>query len=206
MYIIAETERLYIRRFHGSDLDTLCAIMQKPAVMYAWEHEFHRDETFEWLNRQFIRYEKDGYGYYAVMLKDARDIAGGADKMDAGTNVRLDASKFILIRLCRMIGQVGLLKSELDGVPVMEIGYIFDDTVWGHGYAAEAARACVDLAFHRFGADKLYATIRPENAASVNVAVKLGMKKTGEYVKTYRDKAMPHDIYMIENPACKAVK
>ena len=65
-------------------------------------------------------------------------------------------------------------------------------------YAIEAARACVDLAFKRFGVEKLYATIRPENEASVKVAVKLGMQKTGQYIKGYQGKDMPHDIYVLE--------
>jgi len=54
------------------------------------------------------------------------------------------------------------------------------------------------LAFNRFDVEKLYATIRPENEASVKVATKLGMQKTGQYVKIYQDKEMPHDIYMLE--------
>lgn len=70
--------------------------------------------------------------------------------------------------------------------------------MWGQGYAIEASRACVDLAFQRFDIDKLYATIRPENVVSVNVAVKLRMRKVGDYVKTYRDKEMPHDIYTLD--------
>ena len=80
---------------------------------------------------------------------------------------------------------------------VTEIGYIFDDAVWGQGYAFEAARACVDLAFDRFSIDTLYATIRPENKASVKVALRLGMRKIGEYVKTYQGKDMLHDIYIL---------
>ena len=91
-----------------------------------------------------------------------------------------------------------MINSELLDEPIVEIGYIFDDSVWGHGYAVEAARACVDLAFNRFGFDKLYATIRSENDASVKVAVKLGMQRTGQYIKTYQDKEMPHDIYVLE--------
>ena len=90
------------------------------------------------------------------------------------------------------------MKSELGGENIIEVGYIFDDSIWGQGYAIEAARACADLAFNRFDINKLYATIRPENEASAKVAVKLGMKKTGSYVKIYRDKEMPHDIYMID--------
>jgi RimJ/RimL family protein N-acetyltransferase len=169
--LVAETERLKIRRFYKTDLDVLWAIMRKPEVMYAWESGFKKSETRKWLNRQYTRYHKDGYGYFAVTLKETG----------------------------KLIGQAGLLKSEIDGENVVEIGYIFDDAVWGQGYAVEASRACVDLAFTQLGLNKLYTTIRPENMASVRLAKKLGMRKIGEYIKTYQDKEMLHDVYILEN-------
>ena len=169
--LITETERLKIRRFHKTDLDALWAMMKKPEVMHAWENGFSKSETRKWLRRQYTRYQKDGYGYFAVTLKDSN----------------------------RLIGQTGLMKSVVNEENVVEIGYIFDNTVWGQGYAVEAARACVDLAFNRFNLDRLYATIRPENKASVRLAEKLGMGRIGEFVKTYQEKAMTHDIYVLEN-------
>ena len=169
--LVVETERLRIRRFYKADLASLWTIMRKPEVMYAWESGFKKSEVRKWLNRQYTRYHKEGYGYFAVVLKDTDDL----------------------------IGQTGLVKSDLNGETVVELGYIFDDTVWGQGYAIEAAHACVDLAFNRFGVDRLYATIRPENVASVKLAEKLGMRKTGEFIKTYQGKEMPHDIYELDN-------
>ena len=169
--LVAETERLKIRQLYSKDLGPLLAIMKKPEVMYAWEAGFNKSETRKWLNRQLTRYHNDGYGYFAVILKDSG----------------------------KLIGQAGFMKSEVNGENVVEIGYIFDNTAWGNGYAIEAARACVELAFREYGLDKLYATIRPENTASVRVAEKLGMRKTGQYVKTYQGKEMPHDIYILEN-------
>ncbi|GHV39820.1 hypothetical protein FACS189490_04020 [Clostridia bacterium] len=168
--IVAETERLKIRRFYRKDFAGLFTIMKKPEVMYAWEAGFTKGEARKWLNRQLTRYHKDGYGYFAVTLK-------GSD---------------------RLIGQAGLMKSEIDGVTVTEIGYVFDNEFWGRGYAIEAARACVELAFNRYGLDKLYATIRPENAASVKLAEKLDMRKIGSHTKIYQDKEMPHDVFLLE--------
>ena len=69
--LVTETERLKIRRFYHKDLGTLTAIMKKPEVMYAWEAGFSKSETRKWLNRQLTRYNKDGYGYFAVTLKDS---------------------------------------------------------------------------------------------------------------------------------------
>ena len=165
--IVVETERLIIRHFQTSDLVQLYSIMQKPEVMYAWEHGFSERETQEWLDRQLHRYHADGYGYFAVVQRDSG----------------------------RLIGQAGLVKNEVKGEAAVEIGYIFDDVVWGKGFAFEAASACAGLAFGRFKLDRLLATIRPENKPSIRLALKLGMHKAGEYVKIYQGKAMPHDIY-----------
>ena len=90
------------------------------------------------------------------------------------------------------------MKTEIGGDEVTEIGYIFNNKYWGKGYAIEAARACVDLAFNQYGLDRVYATIRPENEPSVKLALKLGMRKVGETVKRHNDKDMPHDIYLLE--------
>lgn len=168
--LVVETDRLKIRRFYKKDLEPLFAIMKKPEVMYAWENGFSKGETRKWLNLQYNRYRKDGFAYYAVTLKDSG----------------------------KLIGQAGLIKNEINGNNITELGYIFDDGAWGQGYAAEAARACVELAFGQFALSELYAMIRPENAASVKLAVKLGMRKTGEFIKTYQGKEMPHDIYTLE--------
>ena len=37
--------------------------------MYAWEHAFSNDEVADWINENRMRYEKDGYGYWAVIHK-----------------------------------------------------------------------------------------------------------------------------------------
>ena len=97
---------------------------------------------------------------------------------------------------------VSLIKNRSKHAHIMRSRFMVNSrscTVGGNSYAIEASRACVDLAFNRYGLDKLYASIRPENAASVKLAEKLGMRKIGEYIKTYQGKEMPHDIYMLEN-------
>ena len=167
---MAETERLKIRHFIRGDLDDLWAIMKKVEVMYAWEHGFTKGETRKWLNRQLTRYNKDGYGYFAITLKDSG----------------------------KLIGQAGIIKSDINGEQVVELGYIFDNVYWGQGFGIEAARACVKLAFNEYGLEKLFCTVRPENTSSIRVAEKLGMTEIGEYVKVFEDKEMPHIIYVLE--------
>lgn len=172
---VVVTERLKIRKFIKGDLINLHRIMKKLEVMYAWERGFLKKEVKTWINKQLTRYEKDGYGYYAVTLKDTD----------------------------RLIGQAGFFKSEIEGKEAVELGYIFDNSVWGNGYCSEAVKACVELAFEQFKIQKLYCTVKPENEASVKVAQRFGMVLEGEYVKCVDEKEMVHLIFSLENKTKK---
>ena len=61
-----------------------------------------------------------------------------------------------------------------------ELGYWIGRPYWGHGYATEAARACVAFAFDHFGLHKVVAVRDPANPASGKVMEKIGMVKEGE--------------------------
>ena len=174
--IVAETERLKIRKFTMGDLNDLFLIMKKESVMYSWEHIFRKKDVKKWINTQFKRYKDDGYGYFAVTLKGTENEYGNG----------------------KLIGQVGIMKSEIKGEKANEIGYIFDDKFWRNGYATEATKACVELAFGGFNIEKLYCTIRPENESSIRVAERLNMRKTGEFTKLYNEKEMLHSIYELK--------
>jgi RimJ/RimL family protein N-acetyltransferase len=47
---------------------------------------------------------------------------------------------------------------------------------WGEGFATEGARAALDHAFSVLGQRRAISLIAPENAASIRVARKLGMR------------------------------
>ena len=164
---VMETERLLIRKITRKDLDALLAIMEKPEVMYAWEHGFTKKDVRKWINRQLTRYRKDGFGYFAVILKES------------GT----------------LIGQAGLMKSTINGNEAVELGYILDNRYWHNGYGTEAARACLEYAFEELGLKTVCCSIRPENGASIRVAEKLGMTLCGNRTVIYNEKEMPHLIY-----------
>lgn len=165
--IVMETERLLVREMILEDVDALFAIMGKLEVMYAWEHGFAKEEVREWIGRQIRRYREEGCGYYAVILKENGSL----------------------------IGQAGLLRSIMNGMNVVEVGYIFDNVYWHNGYGTEAANACLEYAFGHLGLNAVYCSIRLENKASIRVAERLGMTLHGSHVVTYRGKEMPHLIY-----------
>lgn len=70
------------------------------------------------------------------------------------------------------IGRVGLnYWADLDEV---ELGWTLKAGAWGHGYATEAARACLDWGFRVLDEAYFISLIRHGNTASVRVAERLG--------------------------------
>ncbi len=57
-----------------------------------------------------------------------------------------------------------------------EIFYLLFPEYWGRGLAVEACRPLLDEALHKFGLQKVYALILPENIRAQRVAEKLGFK------------------------------
>ena len=170
MDFIIETDRLFLRKLVQTDFTDLCEMLQDIDIMYAWEHAFSDAQAQEWLNRQLERYEESGVGYWAAIEKESG----------------------------KMVGQIGLTWSKIDGVEVLEPGYILKKAYWHKGFAFEGAKACVDYAFNETGIDKVYLSIRPENIASLKVAEKLGAKINGKHYVCYNDKDMLHLVYTIE--------
>jgi RimJ/RimL family protein N-acetyltransferase len=76
------------------------------------------------------------------------------------------------------LGRLGLYNPE--GWPGLEVGWAIDRAYWGNGYAPEGARAAIQFGFETLGVDRLISLIYPENANSIRVAQKLGMRRDGE--------------------------
>lgn len=166
--MILETERLCLREMGQSDFTSLCKIMQDQETMYAYEGAFSYSEVQEWLDRQIRRYQKWGFGLWAVILKETGGI----------------------------IGQCGLTMQPWKEEEVLEIGYLFNRRFWHKGYAVEAARACKQYAFETLNAKEVCSIIRDTNIASQNVAIRNGMTMTDSWTKHYRGVDMPHDRYV----------
>lgn len=67
--MILQTERLLLRKIKQSDFQDLAEILQNPKVMYAYEYDFSDNDVQIWLDRQIKRYEKYGFGLWAIILK-----------------------------------------------------------------------------------------------------------------------------------------
>ena len=167
MKTILETPRLLLREMTTSDLPAICRVLQDEKTMYAYEHAFSDEEAQAWLNNQLRRYREDGFGLWAVVLKESGEI----------------------------IGQCGITLQDVNGEWVPEVGYLFERAYWHQGFATEAAIARKEYAFSVLGVDTVYSIIRDNNFASQRVAQRNGMNVCGKTVKFYYGMEMPHLIF-----------
>ncbi len=166
--IILETNRLYLRKIQREiDYNAICGVLQDIDVMYSWEHAFSDEEVSAWIDENIMRYDRDGYSYWAVIEKHTNQL----------------------------IGVTGLIAEQVDNEEYVGIGYIYRKSSWKLGYAVEGALACVKYAFETLHIDQVTAQIRPDNLSSRRVAEKLGMTIRKEFVKDYKGKEMKHFLY-----------
>ncbi len=147
--IIAETSRVIIRYFCVEDIPEITPILTNPEVMkYSLSGVLTNAQTKNFINKMLTRYATEGYGYYAVIYRENKQL----------------------------IGYCGLLLCSIEGEKQVEIGYRLAPNYWGRGLATEAAKAVRDYAFKKFNLDCLICLIQPKNIASIKVAEKIGMK------------------------------
>ena len=90
-----------------------------------------------------------------------------------------------------LVGYAGLNRDEVDGQPVVEVGWSITPPRWGEGLAPEAARAAVAWGFERCGLERVVSFTLPENRRSQRVMEKLGMS----YVCKFERAGLPHLLY-----------
>ena len=64
-----------------------------------------------------------------------------------------------------------------------EVGFIFHPDHQGQGYATEAGRAVVRVAFERYDLHRVFGRIEPRNEASARVLERLGMRREAHLVE-----------------------
>lgn len=168
-----QTKRLWLRKLTLEDFNDVAKMLKDERVMYAYNGAFSDKETMAWIERQISRYEKDGFGLWAVVHKGSGSV----------------------------IGQCGITMQPYRDRQVAEVGYLLSCRHWHSGYATEAAIACKEFGFGELGLDSLYSIIRDSNLASQRVAIRNGMNPIDRIVKHYRGVDMPHIVFKVENLA-----
>lgn len=144
---ILETSRVILRELRPDDVDALALVLSDAETMRFYPAPFDRTGVEGWIFRNRARYQKDGHGLWAMILKSSGEL----------------------------IGDCGLTVQNIDGANEIEIGYHVRREHWGQGLATEAARACRALGFARLPVERIVSIIRPANLSSRRVAEKNGM-------------------------------
>lgn len=145
--LIIDTARLMLRQFTPDDVPGLEAVLSDPVAMQWYAAPFDHEEVQQWIERNMARYEREGCGLLAMVLKSSGE----------------------------MIGDCGCVVQEIEGRNEVEVAYHVRRDLWGNGYATEAARACIQFAFDKLNAGRVVSMIRPGNVNSRRVAEKNGL-------------------------------
>jgi ribosomal-protein-alanine N-acetyltransferase len=171
---VLETPRLLIRPFSMDDLDCVHRILdvELQDAEFGTVRSEIRAQRARWLQwtvmgyEQFSRLHQPPYGERAVVLKPAGQLIGACG----------------LVPCLDRFEQLPLFSASPVASPVelatAEVGlyYAISPVHRRQGYAAEAAQAMLDYAFQELNLRRIIATTTYDNAASIGVMRKLGMR------------------------------
>ena len=145
-----ETERLRLRDWREDDVEHLVRLgLDERFMRYLAPggRLASREDADESLRRYRRHWEEHGYGVWA-----AEERASG-----------------------RLVGRLGLSHHRLWPQDV-EVGWGLDPAVWGRGYATEGGAAALAHAFETLALERVISIVHPENAASIAVMERLGIR------------------------------
>ena len=155
-----ETARLLLRPFQEADGSAYRAIRLKPGVTRFLPS--HTEDPAEAARRADATvaafreaWRRDGYGPWAVVER-----AAGL-----------------------LVGHLGLRR--LPDLGETELLFLIDPDAQGRGYATEGGRAALACGFGRLALPEVAAFVLPENAASIAVLERLGMKRSPGLVRAF---------------------
>jgi ribosomal-protein-alanine N-acetyltransferase len=146
---VLETDRLILRHFSEIDAEFILELLNEPSFIQNIGDRKVRsiDGAKNYINNGPVAsYAKNGFGLYLVELKETGEA----------------------------IGMCGLIKR--DTLEDVDIGYAFLPKFWFKGYAFEAALAVKQYARDIAGLRRIVAITDPQNAGSIRVLEKIGMK------------------------------
>ncbi|WP_410880916.1 GNAT family N-acetyltransferase [Myroides sp. DW712] len=143
---ILETPRLFLRELETADASFFFALNANPNVIrYTGNTTFTSIEEARLFLENYSDYQENGYGRWAVILKDSGRFLGWCGlKFDAETQQT-------------------------------DIGFRFFEEDWGKGYATESAQACLKVGFETFQLKEIVGRAMKANIASIRVLEKVGL-------------------------------
>ncbi|WP_424525601.1 GNAT family N-acetyltransferase [Spiroplasma endosymbiont of Glossina fuscipes fuscipes] len=153
--ILFETPRLIIRMWKPTDLSAFQLLNADQMVMKYFSKVLSVAETTDFYVKIQTNFKTNGYGLYVVEAKSRHEFLGFC----GFNNVTFPA----------------------DFTPCVEIGWRLKQSVWGQGFATEAAQGCLNYAKNNLPFRTIYSFTSVFNHQSENVMKKLGMQKVQEF-------------------------
>lgn len=155
-----ETDRLILRPITQEDFDSWYEILSDAETMKYYPAPYDAAGVQRWIDWTLSNYARYGFGLWALVLKETGEF----------------------------IGDCGITMQNINGRQLPEIGYHINKRYHRRGYAAEAARRCMEYAFDELRFPAVYSYMTSGNAASYGVALKNGMKFIEEYEDEHYEK------------------
>lgn len=149
------TDRLLMRRWLESDREPFAALNGDPETMRYLPGTLDRAASDALVDRIESRFEKYGYGLWALEVSESGEF----------------------------IGFTGLspMPDDVPGEGGIEVGWRLAKRAWHRGYATEAARAAVGVAFGELGLDEVWSMTAVLNEPSMAVMRRLGMTEVDRF-------------------------
>jgi RimJ/RimL family protein N-acetyltransferase len=149
------TERLLMRRWLPSDREPFAELNGDPEVMRYFPRRLDRAGSDALIDLLEGRFDEAGYGLWALEVTATGQFIGftGLNPMPPG----------------------------VPGAGGMEVGWRLAKHAWHHGYATEAARAALGVAFDGVGFDEIWSMTAIANEPSQAVMRRLGLTEAARF-------------------------
>jgi RimJ/RimL family protein N-acetyltransferase len=146
---VLRTERLLLRRWRPEDRGPFAALNADPVTMEYFPAPLSTEESDAAADRIAEGFERNGWGLWAVEVPGLAAFAGFC-----GLAVPAFQARF---------------------TPCVEVGWRLDRSMWGRGFAPEAATACLRFAHEELGLAEVVSFTAAQNHRSRRVMEKIGM-------------------------------
>ena len=171
------TDRLLMRRWRDSDREPFAELNGDPQTMVFFPDTLDRAASDALVDRIEARFDEQGFGLWALETAETGQFIGftGLNPMPPG----------------------------VPGAGGMEVGWRLARHAWHHGYATEAARAALNVAFDGAGLAEIWSMTAVLNEPSQAVMRRLGLTEAARFehpnVATGH-RLRPHVAYHLGRP------
>jgi RimJ/RimL family protein N-acetyltransferase len=150
-----QTGRLLMRRWRESDREPFAALNRDPETMRFFPAPLDRAASDALIDRIEARFDQLGYGLWALEVTETGEF----------------------------IGFTGLspMPQNVPGAGGVEVGWRLARHAWHRGYATEAARAALGIAFDDLGLPEIWSMTAVLNVPSQAVMRRLGLTEVARF-------------------------